>query len=624
MESKGSKNMFQILIPRYLRSVLGIPDGVSWLREMNIKISKIGYLIYSLLFLILLYSLVFLPMVDYRNMEIREEQFEAARDFIGRDWLKSKESEFYESEKIDHRYGEAPPEIVRLFRIAKMDLAGDGEELFNERELRENAVEFLYIGQVVKSVQDLDVITPSGDIQETTSVQNQFQEFLRNDDSIWSAFYEMEAASRYLDAGYEVAFINEDLTDTKSPDLEIRDLDQRVQIECKRCSRQSDKAQTESNIFEKLFQSVKSRIEYESYIALFDLEVLPEGNQVDSIESEVPRSPTIGPNSPISLRFGDLYVIEFAQPDIIEQPIPGLEGFEILSEFYEVYVRTVLASRLGVDRTASELGYWEFDSSYQRSATIARHKDPIWIGIKQSRGSESLSRFRNQFKGVSSKFADCSGLLHIHLSDFRPGDAHQKLQLRQQAAGELRHRPEISGVFVDGRDIRYEEHGVGVDTPSMYVPHYNPDYKPPADIGLYESDHEDAVAYDRVVSDADEELMSDPEGFRKAIEQSEGTISFRFQPERTLDVDESKKIIDIESQDSDKRVVLEITPESAFKLTREVHDDIYICEVDNSGFPRNSRYHFFLIWDEEMTKLAVGPSEGEDLRDTVCEESIKK
>lgn len=59
MESKGSKNMFQILIPRYLRSVLGIPDGVSWLREMNIKISKIGYLIYSLLFLILLYSLVF-------------------------------------------------------------------------------------------------------------------------------------------------------------------------------------------------------------------------------------------------------------------------------------------------------------------------------------------------------------------------------------------------------------------------------------------------------------------------------------------------------------------------------------------------------------------------------------
>lgn len=557
-------------------------------------------------------------------MESREDQFEAARDFIGRDWLESKESEFYESEKTDHRYGEAPPEIVRLFRIARMDLAGDREELFNEQELRENAVEFLYIGQVVENVRDIDVIAPSGDVQETTSVQNQFQEFLRNDDDVWSAFYEMETASRYVDAGHEVAFIDEDLTDTKSPDLEIRDLDQRVQIECKRCSQQSDKAQTESNLLEKLFQSVKSSIENESYIALFDLEELPDGDQVESIESEVPRSPTIGPDSPISLPFGELYILEFAQPDVIEQPIAGLEGFDILSDFYEVYVRPVLASRLGVDKTASDLGYWELDSNYQRSSAIARHKDPIWIGIKQSRESEALSRFRNQFRGVSSKFADCPGLLHIHLSDLRPGDAHQKLQLRQQAAGELRHRPEISGVFVDGRDIRYEEHAVGVYTPTMYVPHYNPDYKPPADIGLYESDHDDAVAFDEVASDADEELMSDPEGFRKAIEQSKGTISFRFQPEATLDVDEPKKISDIISRDGDRRLLLEITPESAFKLTREVHDEVYVCEVDNSGFPRDSRYHFFLIWDEEMTKLAVGPSEGNDLRDAVCEEPSKK
>ncbi|WP_255151327.1 hypothetical protein [Halorarius halobius] len=562
-------------------------------------------------------------------MERREEHFEKAIELLGSDWLTEQDSKYpIHSNGVDPLKVNHPPKVVTQYRIAKEDLYGESESIFSKKPLREDSVRFLWIGKVYELVEGLPVVSPSGEIREDSTVKELFQNILRSSDQFDNAFYELEVAAEYVERGHRPAFVDENLTTKKSPDIELLDLDDRIQIECKRCSIKSSDEKSNTNKSEKLLSKIKDHIESDSYIAALDLSREPKGKEVDSISEDLPNSLKISKISEqeIDLSFGKLYLFPFFEQGIIEQPVGGLEGAEVLTEFYETYVRPVLAGKLGENKSWRDLGYWVIYSESQESGSIARHKHPIWIGVlNDSDSSESSDRLRNQFKGVSGKFDNNPSVLHIKIPDFREGDAVQDLRLRRQAAGELKQRPGISIVAINGFDIVESEGQIGVKTPETIIPNYFPEYSLPEDLNLLSGSFEDAIAYDEVRSDANEEYMSDEEGLKRLLDEEEGTFSFRFTPEESADVCEAKTIVREESLTGSASISLEITSDKTFIFTRTTDRGKWVCEVGCGDIPDFTPIHFFLIWSDKMAKLAVSSEawEGEIIED-ICNKPNKK
>jgi hypothetical protein len=540
--------------------------------------------------------------------ELGKDDFESAIDLLGEEWLQRNHEKYYKNETKSKKFAfnseSAPPAVIQ-YHGSKVDLQEEDENPLNYQGFRNDTLEFLMLGRVWDKVSECDVIHPAGESLPDLSPKELYQGELRTSERYFDKRFELEVAATYIELGHKPAFIAESKTESKSPDLELTDFKERIQIECKRCTSKSVDEEKRDNKINILFQNLHNLLPSGSFIALFDLSRVPTRSEVENIGSMVSEIPRLDQYEEIAygLPYGKVHIIKNESSFL--QPIYGLEGIEIMMEAYESIVRPVLKKKLDIDEDAEDLGNWAFLTETKTNAVAAQHREPVWVGLKTGFDeSDLIKRFRNQFSGISDKFDAGPSILHIDYPDLREGDSVQDFELRKNAGGRLKQRPKLSAAVVSGKIHRPVFSDDIIRRNRIIIPNYDPDYPLPSSFGPDEGDFTDLISSDQLRRDMDVEAVKNEKAGKEAIGRDEGTILFRFKPRESKSTDQEKHIIKQESLDGNTRIELNVTPEENLILRRlDTESGYWCCSVDISDIPEFDPLSVDHIGLEEVSAL---------------------
>lgn len=550
-------------------------------------------------------------------MDSPEERFKSAVSLLGESWLENhldSESKNDSGSKTSYQVPQShdqPPPVVKSYRMAREDLYDEQTTFIDLPDWRNEALEFLRLGYVFEITENAPIVDPNGSLLNGVSVKQLYQDRLRSQDEYESSRYELEVAAAYKELGHEPAFIKEDLSPEQTPDIVLRDLSPTVQIECKHCRKQSDEEKKQSKRANILFENIRSALPGGSYIVILDLDRTPTKSEVERVSDYLPSSNEIGSSrkTELTIPFAELSIIEFPFEAPFPHSVYDMEGFEIMNSFHDDFIRPVLSRDLNIDKKFRDFGNSVLLFEAKRNKTTLLIRRVTFIAIKESTwGSDVYKRFRNQFKKVSGKFDGTPAVLHIDFPNLEEGDSLQELELRKHAGGELKMRPALSGVVVSGL-IQYPVFSDDLITRRrIHIPNYNPKYELPDQYKPLEGVSDRGISIDQLMkSSVQEELLRDPKGGKKALNQEEGTLSFRFKPDEPRPQEESKFIIDGISEDENTRLALSITPDERIELQWfDVKTGHWTCSIDVSEVPEYEPLRIFITWSPDEIGLSVG------------------
>lgn len=550
-------------------------------------------------------------------MDSPDEKFETAVSLLGEFWLEdhldsasTDNSESQPPYEVPQSHDQ-PSQVVKSYRMAREDLYDEQTDFIDLPDWRNEALEFLRLGQVFELIEDAPILDPDGNLLKDITVKQLFKGRLRSREEYESSRYELEVAAAYKELGHEPAFIKEDLSPEQTPDIVLRDIEPTVQIECKHCREQSDEEKKQSERANLLFENIRSALPDESYIVILDLDRTPTKSEVERVSDYLPTSSEISSSrkTELTIPFAELSIVEFPFDAPFLHPVHGMDGFEIMTSFYDDVIDPVLSSDLYIDKEFRDFGNSVLLFEAKRNNTALLIRRVTFIAIKESTwGSDLYGRFRNQFKNVSGKFDDNPAVLHIDFPNLEEGNSLQELELRKHAGGELKMRSALSGVVVSGL-IHYPAFSDDLLTRRrIHIPNYNPDYELPDQYKPLEGVSDRGVSRDQLMKNSvQEDLLRDPKGEQKALNQEEGTLSFRFKPNESRPQKEPKFIIDGVSEDENTRLTLGITPDERMKLQwYDVKTGYWTCSIDISEVPEYDPIRIWITWSPDEIGLSVG------------------
>ncbi|WP_435067574.1 hypothetical protein [Haloplanus sp. C73] len=557
------------------------------------------------------------------TVESPHEKFRSALDLVGESWLEKhlridetdadKDQVAYE---VPIPHDDLPP-VVKAYRMAKEDLHEDQTEVIDLPDWRNESLDFLRLGQIYETIKDAPIIDPDGNQLKEVSVKEIFCERLRSESEFESSMYELEVAAAYNEIGHTPAFLKEDETNEKTPDIELIDLNPSVQIECKHCRKQSDEERKQAYRANKLFEEIRTHLPVESHIVILELDETPTKKEVENIRYNLPLSEEIenSPRLDVRVPFGRITILSFPSEEPILYPKYKTNAFDLMNNFYEDLIEPAISNSLEIGKKLDDFGNWVllFEAIDRKATLLVRNVNFIAIQ-KSTWGTDIYNRFQNQFTDVSKKFGNKPSILHINFPNLNEGDSLQELKIRQHTGRQLTPRPDISGVVVSGL-IYYPNLSEELITRRrIEIPNYQPKHELPD--GYRPMDPDSAQSVDMMMkNDVNKELLGDPKGGEKAIAQQEGSLSFRFKPNETRPKQEKKFILDIISEDENNRLILAITPSEKLQLKRlDVETGCWACDLDVSDIPEFDPMHIFITWSPEELGLSVGHQSDDDLR----------
>jgi len=495
--------------------------------------------------------------------------FEAALELLGESWLKNQlqsDDESANKEKPEYEVPlshDEPLPVAKAYRMAKEDIQDNQTEIIELPEWRNESLEVLRLGKKYDTIKTVPVIDPDGSKLNDTTIIDLYRDKLRSRDKFESSRYELEVAAAYKEIGHTPELIEESESKNKTPDIILTDLTPSVQIECKHCRKQSDNEVKQANRAKELFENIRTQLSQEIHTVLLELERTPNKNEVESVNQYFPSAEDIGSSrkSQFSLPFGEVKIVSLPSEEPILYPKYDTEAFDIMNNIYNDIIRPVLSNYMNIDKEFNEFGnvVLLFESKDRKATLLIRRLN--FIGINESTwGADIYNRLRNQFTDVSKKFDENPSVLHIDFPSMNEGDSLQSLELRKHAGGALKPRPDISGVVISGLIHQPTFSKEAITRRRVHIPHYQPNHELPEEYNGM--DAETAQSVDEMMKNTVmKDLLYDPQGDKKAVNQEEGSLSFRFKANESRPKENKKFIFDIISDDKKSVMKLSITPE---------------------------------------------------------------
>lgn len=560
----------------------------------------------------------------------RQEYFQAAKNLIGESWLNNQiQSDQVEASDNTSGYelklaqDDLPPVAV-AYKQAKDDLQGDQTEIIELPELRNKSIDFLHLGKSYQSVRNNPIIDSKGNILSEYTIKELFRDRLRSTSEYQSSKYEMLVGAAYDELGHTPAFIKEDESQTKTPDIELIDLSPNVQIECKHCRKKSDNDVKQANKTNILFENISSYLPEKSHAILLELDETPTRLDVDRIGEYLIKPSEIKSNSvnTVSVPFGKVKIIPLALEEPILYPSYDTQWINLMTEFYEDIIKPAVVNYTGINKDFTDYGKSIVLFETKNNKAVLNIRRVNFIGILESTwGTDIYNRFQNQFKGVSGKFDNKPSVLHINFPDINEGDTTQEQNLRKHAGRQLIPRPDLSGVVVSGT-IYHPTFSNDIATQrTIKIPNYDANHELPEEYKLIET--ESAIAIDERMKSAKTDIADDPDAARKAVFQKEGSLTFRFKPNEKLSGDKELYIFDFSSENKNKRVKLAATPDEQIRLERlDIEQGGWKCNIDISDIPEFDPIFVAISWTLEGVDLYIRHDSDEELRHDSCEDPV--
>lgn len=555
------------------------------------------------------------------------KKFDSAVNLIGESWLKNQlqtDQSDTSEEKYDYEVPTShndPPPVAKAYRMAREDLYDNQPQEIEFPEWRNESIDFLKLGKIYESIEKGIIIGPDGNRLEDPTIKDLFRDRLRSESEYKSSRYELEVAAAYIELGHTPAFIKEDESEEKTPDIELIDIDPSVQIECKHCRKSSENETKQSNRANQLFENIRAQLPQESHIVLLELSRTPTKIEVENIHDKIKSTKEIKNShiTEIDLPFGQLKIAELPFAEPILYPSYDMVGTELMTNFYDDIIRPAMSTYFDLDMNFDDYGNHVilFEAQDRKATKLIRRVN--FIAIKESTwGKDVFNRFQNQFRNVSDKFGTKPSVLHIDFPSMNEGDSIQELKLRRHAGRQMVPRPDVSGVVVSGTIYHPKMSEDYITRRTIKVPNYNPNHEFPEEYKLI--DPETAQSVDEMrKNEVNESLLKDPQGAEKAVAQQEGTLSFRFKPNEERPTKEKKFIVDVVSENNNKRLRLSITPNDTIQLEiLDIETGSWTCDIDVSDFPDLDPLHCFITWSPEEVGLSIGHQSDDNLRHDRC------
>lgn len=454
------------------------------------------------------------------------EDFDSAVDFLGEEWLKQRHAEYYDTGndgEIDY-IGDSPPSVVQWYHSARDFLAGTDYSSMLAGFEATSAIRFLEIGACVELLQGSRIVSSEGH-QSERSLKQLYRPDLRtagqNPEEI---LYELRTASWYAQAGHEIAFIDEDMAASKTPEFRIVDTSPHVDVECKRVRKGSQEEEKISRLLNEFINRIAKSV-VNPFVAYLETDEDLSPEKLQTLLSNIDDYGFLTAETSISVPVGTLHLC------------PITESFP-----YRVFQRVIAkhsllgaVSHLIVRPTIENGASFEVENVEQGAVLCqAKEGDPgligwcAWVGIdKDVDLSRNVTRAARQFRGTSEKFdSSRAGLLHVEIPEYQRFQSAHQLELRNAIAGELKPRSEITGVVLTANDYRRTDHGGKLHMLYTVVPHYSPDVELPDGFHPFGISFDSATSgHKRMDESLNEELSAQGvDGLAKILDQDSGHL----------------------------------------------------------------------------------------------------
>lgn len=359
------------------------------------------------------------------------ECFNAAADFIGRDWLESQRELHFSNDK---QANSNVPEIVESYRNVLQVLGRrEADDLLNtlegEHELFQkiiygSAANFLYLGRDIKLLDDAKIVDLDGSPLDR-ELEDVFQHRLHDKQEFSKARFEISVGAYYSKNGCEVHFVDEAAISHQTPDILI-DYEPFIWVECKKLDTASSKIVRERDLLHKLLEELSALLQDRCQphtIALLDIDSEVTPRMQDRISNQLPN--TLDPKilSEYDLTFGRLFLTE------MNVPSENLENGNVMLKsetqnpkhhhlFYEKLVQPRLAESFGIEAPKEKvLPQWVRAVNQGGNENIHYWTDPVWMGCKYDFGYNYASQLGHQVDEIGGKFRrDLPNIVNIDLS----------------------------------------------------------------------------------------------------------------------------------------------------------------------------------------------------------------
>lgn len=285
----------------------------------------------------------------------KDDCFDAATDFLGRDWLNAQVETFRDSPS--HK---TAPRPVKNYRRARKEL-GYVEDEFESHfpETSMPVLEFLNLGRYILLLRKsgAEIVHPeSFDVLDTT-LNEHFATDLQNPDHYQRALYELQTGYIYARQGYTVHFLAEEQSDSETPDILLR-TPSKVFVECKRVDAVSNDVQKAKSIAGELTKRTARDLD-PGHVAVFEYSSEPEMDDIAGVTGDVPSSTWNGPTT-TELPFGTVTL--FNLTTVFGQNGVWLvnDGKSVMSELeevYETYLQPLVKRVVGEELSLSGIEY---------------------------------------------------------------------------------------------------------------------------------------------------------------------------------------------------------------------------------------------------------------------------
>jgi len=363
----------------------------------------------------------------------KNECFDAAADFLGRDWLDAQVEEFRDTDS--HK---TAPRPVKNYRRTRKELGLIEDEfasLFPEMSMP--TLEFLNLGRYVLFLRksDAQIVHPESFDVLDTDLTDYFATDLRNPRHYERTLYELRTGYFYSRRGHTVQFLAEEKSDAKTPDILLQ-TPSKIFIECKRVDAVSNDVQKVKSIAGELNKRITKHLE-PGHLAVFEYSSQPEMRDIEGVTDKIPSSTWDGPTS-VELTFGSVTVFNIKN-------MFGENGIWIVDsgksvtseheEIYETYLQPFVKKIVDEELSLNEI---EYKTKTERLEWPARteYADLRFSCVPSQFDRNRVTRVAGQVDKARRKFGkEHPNILHID-TPFNPAVAEEIVDDVRDAVGE--------------------------------------------------------------------------------------------------------------------------------------------------------------------------------------------
>jgi hypothetical protein len=458
-----------------------------------------------------------------------EADFRAAREFLGKEWLEKKHTEFYERKAGTHLRGESPPELITSYHAAKATFGSTKTQHLDIGDFNESGVKFLNIGRCVNLLSDTKIIDMDG-----TEIDNDLCQLYRSDlqnsgQHPWDFIYELQIASLFVKQGYEVAFIDESETSEASPEFRLTGCEPQIDVECKRVRTSSGEEAKEQNRINRLLINTVDQFD-QNLIAYYELNEVPSWDTISDFKKDLGDITDLSSLATIDLEFGKLHLrmVPADFPYLIYQEVVNRCG--LINAAYTLLVRPTLKTELGLDIGLFEHGDFQVHLPTRSAFHGQMIGSIMWVGTDyEISHDDAINRVKKQIKRTSGKFSDDrAALVYVDIPNASQLSKRANLDLRHKIKGELKLRSVINAVVCTSQEMNTSDTG-SMQISQYSIPNYFPNNELPDGFQPLGIDLDSAKTVHQIHDDAlDEDLtIMGSEGLRKILDQDEWGTDFK-------------------------------------------------------------------------------------------------